>query len=141
MVDRLFLLILTLLVIAVEFVPLLFLEWISLFASNLQNSQFSAICRCQNHFLTLSGRNQRPRLWQQSPLRENENIHEKPQLHEIWLVWSILFLYALWTWRNKSIFDPVGRAFFIPVLQVRARALLSRGTPLPVRGTSEVRIT
>ena len=48
-VDCLLLLILTGLVIAVEFVPLLFLEWITLFASNLQNSQFSAICRCQNH--------------------------------------------------------------------------------------------
>lgn len=49
MVDCLLLLILTGLVIAVEFVPLLFLEWITLFASNLPNSQFSAICRCQNH--------------------------------------------------------------------------------------------
>lgn len=48
-VDCLLLLILTWLVIAVEFVPKLFLEWIILFASNLKNSQFSAICRCQNH--------------------------------------------------------------------------------------------
>ena len=39
-VDCLLLLILTGLVIAVEFVPLLFLEWISLFSSNLKIASF-----------------------------------------------------------------------------------------------------
>lgn len=31
-------------------------------------------------------------LWQESPLRENENIHEKPQLHEIWCGQSYLYM-------------------------------------------------
>ncbi|KAL2457133.1 Uncharacterized protein Fot_56544 [Forsythia ovata] len=82
-------------------------------------------------FLTLPGLlpgNQRPRLWQQSPLRENENIHEKPQLHEIWCGQSYLYMpygtYGLGEIRASLI--PLAELNSVkPVLQVRARALLS----------------
>jgi hypothetical protein len=60
-------------------------------------------------------------------LRENENIHEKPQLHEIWCGQSYLYMpygtYGLGEIRASLI--PLAELNSVkPVLQVRARALL-----------------
>lgn len=71
----------------VEFVPKLFLEWITLFASNLLNSQFSAICRCQDSYLGTKDLD-----FSNNPPFAKMNSWEATVAWN--LVWSILFWYA-----------------------------------------------
>lgn len=84
-------------------------------------NQFSAIFRCKNHSSRCQDSfpgNQRPILWQQSPLRENENIHEKPQFHEIWCGQSYLYMpYGTYGLGEK-------RASLIPLAEIRFAPLL-----------------
>lgn len=93
-----------------------------------QTFQIASLNFLSESFLTLSGLlpgNQRPRLWKN--LRENENMNEKPELSNMRCGQSYLYMpygtYGLGEIRASLI--PVGRFLRSPVLQVRARALLS----------------